>query len=289
MPRHTRVRQQRYPSRVREKDNESRFRVVLEHDLSLVLASIATLLISSGYSYEKLSKAARAAFVVAASKILEGEGRKPTVAQLAATTGLSRAEVSSIVRQKNHQSSKPSEILSRAANMAAGWMSDPTFLNSQRRPRPLAFKGQNADFSELAKRYSGDIPARAMLREMERLRMVSRDEEGTIWLARPRARITKANVRAMRAVAPWVNLLQESIQNAQSKHLSSSTSRIELGFDSIPQVLAVLGELKRRRSAFVHGISELGARRSRGTDYPMRITIAVAVDRPKKLKEKLPE
>jgi hypothetical protein len=261
---------------------ESLSRISLESDLSRVLTSIATLLISSGYAYGRLSKLARAAFVDAALAIDDGEGRKVSVAQLAASTGLSRIEVSNILRRRRTFSA---EAVSRAANVAAGWLSDSTFLDSRRLPRPLPFKGGPADFSTLAKRFSGDIPARAMLREMERLGMVSRESSGTLALIRARPKITKANVRAMRAIAPWISLLQDSIQNAKAQSLSSSTHQLELNFDSIPQMLAVLGELKKRRNAFVEGVSELGAG-TRRKNYSLRITIAVAVARPKRTRAK---
>jgi hypothetical protein len=253
-------------------------RLSLESDLSRVLISIATLLISSGYAYGRLSRLARSSFVDAAISMCEAEGRKASVAQLAASTGLSRTEVSNILRRRRVS---PPDVISRAASVAQGWLSDSEFLDSRDLPRPLAFKGGGGDFTTLAKRFSGDIPARAMLREMERLKMVVRDHSGALRLIRPSAEITKANVRAMRAIAPWVHMLKDSIQDAKARLLSSNTNQLDLNFDSIPQMLAVLGELRKRRRAFVQGVSELGIGKRR-TKYSLRITVAVAVARPRR-------
>jgi hypothetical protein len=257
---------------------------MLECDLSQVLTGIATLLVSSGYPYGKLSKIARAAFVSAAFAICEAEGRKATVAQMAASTGLSRAEVSNILQRRLRQESRISDSLSRAANVATAWKSGPEFTDSRRRPRPLPYKGSRRDFSTLVKRFSGDIPAKAMLLEMERLGMVSRGADGKLRLKRTQARIATANLHAMRAITPWVSLLKASVHDAKAQSLSSSTNQVELYFDSIPQVLAALKELKKRRHAFVHSIAELGAGPSRDNDYSLRISIAVAIARPIKAK-----
>lgn len=279
MARSAYIRPQRKKRCDQEKKITSRSRLSLEADLSRVLTSIAALLISAGYGYGRLSKFARTSFVDAAVTLSQRKGRSPSVAQLAASTGLSRAEVSKILK---HRRVLTSENVSRASNVAAGWLSNSEFLDSRRLPRPLPFRGGSRDFSSLAKRFSGDIPAKAMLREMERLKMVTQDSSGAVRLIRPLAEITRDDARAMRAITPWVQLLKESVQDAKAQSLSSTTNHLELNFDSVPQVLAVLRELKKRRNAFVQSISELGPSRQRKR-YSLRITIAVAVAKPRQI------
>jgi hypothetical protein len=260
-------------------NDEARSHDRLEGELSRVLANIAALLISSGYGYGKMSKLAKIAFIDAAIEICRTDRRKPSVAQIAAATGLTRTEISNIARQKSRSLSAV-DSKNRSINVAAGWLSDPTYCTTKGVPRPLPFKGREVDFSSLVRKYSGDVPARAMLREMQRLGMVTSESGELLCLTRQRAPVTRANLRALGAIEPWVALIKNAVLGSEKKVLSADTSRLDLYFDSIPQVLAVLGDLKKRRLAFVQGLSELGGRSVKGHKYGMRINIAIAVARP---------
>jgi len=219
------------------------------------------------------------AFVDAAENAISAAGRKATIAQIAASTGLSRTEVSTILR-KEERSLIGQDPRNRAVNVAAGWLTDKKFCTSKGAPRPLQFREGSQDFSSLVKKYSGDIPARAMLREMQRLDMVVRDSSGTVFLIRPQAPVKAANARAIKAIEPWIALVRDAVGGFDKQNLTSSTSQVALHFDSIPQVLAVLRDLNARRAAFVQSIAELGVRPANDNKYSMRINIAVAVARP---------
>jgi hypothetical protein len=260
--------------------NRAEPNVVLESHLSRVLLSIATLLIGSGYAYGRMSKLAREAFVEAAASVLRSEHRKVNIARIAASTGLTRLEVSKIVRRSNRMPIRERVAWSRPANVAAGWIADKDFINSKKRPRPLLFKGGQYDFAALVKRYSGDIPVRAMLVEMRRLGMVSQDAQGVIRLIRPAIKVSREAISALRAVSPWFGLLEESVHAAPHGDLSSHTHKIHLHFDSIPQVNAVMRLLRKRRVAFVQGLSELGTRTEKSGKISLRINVGIAVAKP---------
>jgi hypothetical protein len=262
------------------KGEAERARLVLEAHLARVLTGIATVLITSGYAHSRLSKLSRTAFVEAASALLRDESRKVSVARIAASTGLTRTEVSRIVRRKDQGSPQSQDPKNRSSNVALGWVSDKDFADARNRPRPLPFRGAKHDFSALVKRYSGDIPARAMLVEMRRLGMVSQDSNKKIRLVRAAVHVPSQTASAMRAVSQWVDLLGEGLRKTPRMNLSSNANQVELFFDSIPQVNAVMRVLRKRKTAFVQGISELGARTARDSHYSLRITVALAVARP---------
>ena len=284
MPRRPNIRPSRTGAENMRAANRDQLRERLEADLSRTLSSIATLLISSGYAYGKMSRLARVAFVDAAVETCTADGKRPSIAQIAAATGLTRTEVSNILRQRK-RSLRAVDSKNRSNNVAAGWASDNKYCNTTGIPRPLQFKGRRADFSSLVKKYSGDIPARAMLREMQRLGMVRCDSRGLIRLERKQVPIEMANVRAFKAVEPWMTLLKETVLRNEKQLIRADTSQVELYFDSIPQLLAVLRNLKERRTAFVDGIAGLGGRSAGDNNYSMRINIAVAVARPIRTKE----
>jgi hypothetical protein len=262
-------------------DSESlQSKAILESHLGRVLLSIATLLVGSGYAYSRLSRLAREAFVDAAASLLHSEKRKINIARIAATTGLTRTEVSKIIRRSSRPTQWPHDPGNRSANVAAGWISDEDFVDSRKKPRRLPFKGGRFDFTALVKKYSGDIPVRAMLVEMLRLGMVSQDAHGAIRLVRPAIKVSSATASAMRAVSPWVGLLEESVRESPNSNLSSNTHKIDLFFDSEPQVNAVMRLLRNRRAAFVDGLSELGTRTKRNGNVSLRITVAIAATKP---------
>jgi hypothetical protein len=64
----------------------------------------------------------------------------------------------------------------------SGWIRDSDFLDAGKEPRALPFEGESPTFSELVRRYSGDVPARAMLDELLRVGAVEKTGDGDIRL-----------------------------------------------------------------------------------------------------------
>ena len=116
-----------------------------------------------------------------AKSIDRENGGKLSNARVAALTGLTRTEVSQIVRHGDQDSMDPAN---RALRVVQGWLTDPRFAQARDLPRKLPFKGEKTSFSSLVRKYSGDIPARAMLTEMKRLRIVRIDAQDRVLLVR---------------------------------------------------------------------------------------------------------
>lgn len=259
-------------------------RLALEARLSRVLTGIATVLIASGYSHTSLNRLSRAAFVSAAVLLLRDGTRKVSVARIAASTGLSRIEVSTILKQKNAALGRGVDTKNRSSNVALGWISDRDFLDFSGRPRTLLFRGGKSDFAALVKRYSRDIPARAMLVEMRRLGMVIESPPNRLRLIKSIHEVSRLSASAIRAVEPWMTMLGDTVLQSPKANLSAKTTQVDLHFDSIRQVNAVLNDLHKKRAAFVEGLSELGARGKNDSKLSLRVTIALAVARPQRTK-----
>src|SRR5262249_39633778 len=73
-----------------------------------------------------------------------------------------------------------------------GWLRDPEFCDAEGRPRELADDGDKG-FAGLVRRYSGDVPARAVLDELLRVGAVHRPTVQTIELV-SRAYVPVASV-----------------------------------------------------------------------------------------------
>ncbi|KQU81098.1 hypothetical protein ASE08_12615 [Rhizobacter sp. Root16D2] len=67
----------------------------------------------------------------------------------------------------------------RAARVLTGWIRDADYLDPSGEPLPVQFDGERS-FATLVKRYSGDMPARAVLDELLRVGAIGRREDGLI-------------------------------------------------------------------------------------------------------------
>ena len=134
-------------------------------------------------SFNAFSNLAKRVFVEAGMQEFGRPGKKQTVSRVSILTGLSRKEIQRIVAQEGQGGgSDTQERYNRAARVIAGWVRDKDFVDGQGDPLELILEGQSASFGLLVKRYSGDVPARAVLDELLRVGAVERLDEGRIRL-----------------------------------------------------------------------------------------------------------
>jgi hypothetical protein len=136
--------------------------------LAGVLTPLARTLLRCGVSYTEFADLSKRAFVEAASQDYGVRNRPTNIARVAVMTGLSRKEVSRIrgeassIRQADlPYRNIPAEILHR-------WHTDPEFLTSAGSPKPLPFSSRHTSFTSLVRTVTGDIPPRALERELTR-------------------------------------------------------------------------------------------------------------------------
>ncbi len=257
----------------------------LDRNLEEVLASLSQLLVSSGYGFHRTVRLMKLAFARAARDI-ENSASRASIARIAASTGMTRIEVSRLLRPNSRTTPAEAKPHNRAVQVALGWISDPQYSNSAGEAALLQFDGRQRSFSKLVRAYSGDIPARAMLTEMKRLRMVRQDRSGLIRLLRTEAPVPRASVSALRAIRPWVSQLAQFSQAPQDNDLISSTNHVTLGFESLPQALASLRLLEERRVAFLEAIAQLGGHSADKKKYGMQVTVAVAAASPSQIRRR---
>jgi hypothetical protein len=260
------------------RDQNSRRPGALDVSLKLILDSLAALLVETGYGYTRLAKLAKASFVQAARSIEQG-GAKVSNARIAALTGLTRTEVSHLLRQQKEDPAEAAEPENRALRVAKGWLIDLRFANQRGVPRRLPFKGNGATFSSLVKKYSGDIPARAMLSEMKRLRMVNHDSRDRVLLVREKLGVSRTTMLAIRAISPWVEMLTTRNGSNQLGEVTSKAHQVRLSFNSNSQLMAAVRELEHRRMAFLDGLERLGETAVGSRKHSLRVSIAVAAEK----------
>jgi len=146
-----------------------------------LLRPLVRILLRNNVSHQTLADLAKQVYVEVANSEFGIHGKKQTISRIAILTGLTRKEVQRLLAPKTSADTSPSEEYHRAARVITGWVRDPDFGNKGR-PFPLRMEGKRASFSELVKRYSGDIPVRAMLDELLRVGAVKQLKDGRICL-----------------------------------------------------------------------------------------------------------
>ncbi|WP_100638422.1 DUF6502 family protein [Marinobacter salexigens] len=148
----------------------------LHQALFRILRPLARLLLRNGVPYGEFAELVKRAYVEAALEDFPGERRKPSDSGAAVMTGLTRKEVKRQREILAGQHTGKFEVLhtNRASRVVSGWVHDSLFQDAAGEPAILPFDGA-LSFCELAKKYSGDMPPRAVLDELLRVGVVTVD------------------------------------------------------------------------------------------------------------------
>ena len=129
-----------------------------------LLKPMVRILLRHGFSHAEFSELAKLAFVDIAENEFHIAGRRQSVSRICVLTGLHRKDVNHI-RERLQEDSVELEQLSRAARVISGWHDDSDFCDEEGNPKALPLEGQHS-FTQLVKRYSGDMQVRAVLDEL---------------------------------------------------------------------------------------------------------------------------
>jgi len=147
-----------------------------------ILRPLVRLLLRNNISAGEFTELARWCYVDVADRAFKIKGRKQTTSRLALLTGLTRKEVKRLKETDLRADDTESSRYNRLARLIGGWMRDQRFHDQTGRPADLAVEGGGSSFDDLVRRYSGDIPCRAVLDELTRTGVVSLDEQGRVRL-----------------------------------------------------------------------------------------------------------
>ncbi len=134
-----------------------------------LMRPLVRILLRHGVSYGEYADTAKTVFVEVAKKDFQLPGKKQTQSRIAIITGLTRKEVGRISDLLDNKASPSTSNLNRVGRVLAGWHQDPSFTGPYGLPLELDFDKGDSSFTTLVRRYSGDMPARAMLEELKRV------------------------------------------------------------------------------------------------------------------------
>lgn len=141
---------------------------VLEGAAGRVLRSLARVLMRYGVSVQAFIDLAKRAYIGAAQCDFTLPNRRMTGARLALVTGLTRKDVQRLTSAQVPSDERALARVNRAVRVIAGWRRDAMFHGEDGVPARLPIDGAAPSFSDLVRRYSGDIPVRAVLDELQR-------------------------------------------------------------------------------------------------------------------------
>jgi hypothetical protein len=150
--------------------------------IARILRPLIHILIRNGISYGTFADLAKWLFVDVAKREFAIEARKQTISRVSVITGLNRKEVKRVSELPVPDDQASSERYNRAARVIAGWRRDKMFRNDKGKPADLPVSGEGATFQALVKKYSGDMPFRAVLDELIRVGAAVQTNDGLVRL-----------------------------------------------------------------------------------------------------------
>lgn len=172
---------------------------VAEFALRDILTALAKPLLSVGVTPSDFCDVAKVAFVHASADLCRMRNGRTNDSRIAVMTSLSRQDVARL-----RQSRTPAfRTRQRAARILDGWTSDRRFSSQRGKPMTLRMDAPLGGFPDLVRRYGGDVPPRAVVEELKRLKAV-RLEGQKIFLLKKDVLPDPAQARAIRVLASFV-------------------------------------------------------------------------------------
>ena len=148
--------------------------------LRLLFRPVARILLKAGVNWKELVEVCKATYVEVATQDFGIRGRPTNVSRVDILTGFSRREVRRLRDLLEQQDPAEFGRMNHATRVLSGWFNDEAYLNEEGEPRHLAVTGGNPSFESLCSRYSGDVPATTMLKELRHVGAVTLSEDGRL-------------------------------------------------------------------------------------------------------------
>jgi len=212
-----------------------------------LLRPLARILLRNGISYGTFADMAKWTFVDVASREFAIKDRKQSTSRVSVITGLSRREVMRVRKLPRPDITESIEKHNRAARVIAAWRRETEFLDAGGNPVPLPMEGRGATFSELVKRFSGNVPPRAVLDELIHVGAVELLTDGRVNLL-TRAYIPKGyDSHKINILGTDVKHLLSTINHNLHPGLTTPLFQRKVSYDNLPD--EVLEKFNKQFSA----------------------------------------
>lgn len=138
---------------------------------------LVRLMVRSGVTWKDFAEVAKAVFVDVAVRDFRKRGRPTNSSRVAILTGINRREVRKVRDALAKGVPATPTYLNAAQRLLSGWYQDPDFRDAADGPLTLPLEGESPSFAELWRRYGGDVPMRALLKELIAVGSVARSSQ----------------------------------------------------------------------------------------------------------------
>lgn len=145
-------------------------KAVLLRSAFRLFTALARVLLRYNVSAQEAEQLLRRAFVEVAARDHGLRGRPTSKSRIASLTGLSRKEVA-LLLERSADMTPERAAPNRAIRVVSAWLREPAY-QADDGPAPLPLSGSGTTFESLVIRHSGDVPYRALLRDLERTGIV---------------------------------------------------------------------------------------------------------------------
>lgn len=199
-----------------------------------LLRPLIRILLRNGVSYGTFADLVRWMYVDVAMKEFSIEGRKQSTSRVSVLTGLSRKEVKRMQEISRPEDTERDEKYNRAARVIAAWRRESEFQDADGKPSALSISGPWSNFSEIVRRYSGDVPVRAILDELLRIGAVKQLDNGKIVLRKKAYIPENSQADKLHILGTDVGHLISTIDYNLESNATQARFQRKVSYDNLP-------------------------------------------------------
>jgi hypothetical protein len=188
-------------------------------------------------SYVTFADIAKRVYVDTAAEEFGIDGKKQSISRNSVLTGLTRKEVKRVREMPPPSDRAHSEKYNRAARVIAAWRREEPFTNPSGEPLDLPLTGDGPSFSGLVKRFSGDLPVRAVLDELISAGNVVKTDANGIRLVSRSYIPGKDDLVNLHILGTDAGLLLSTIDHNLKSEKSRRFFQRKVSYDNLPQEL----------------------------------------------------
>ena len=213
-----------------------------------LLQPLIRILLRNGIPFGTFADLAKHVYVKIAMEEFGLPNRKQTASRVSIITGLTRKEVSRIQGLSEIENEETIERYNRAARVVSGWVRDNRFLDSSGQPAVLPVEGNGVSFSELVRHFSGDMPVRAVLDELDRVGVIDHLPDGRIRLLSRAYIPVTGEVEKLGILGTDVRDLICTIDNNITREADQRLLQRKVSYDNLPaEILPELRQLSAQK------------------------------------------
>ena len=204
-----------------------------------LLRPLVRMALKRGISYKTFTSLLKWVYYDVAKTDFTIEGRKQTQSRISVITGFTRKEVKRLSEQERPTSRIQHEKYNRAAKVISGWRRHSEYFDEYGSTLAIPISGEGVSFEALVKKFSGDMPPRAVLDELIRLGAVRLETGSRVRLVQEAFTPEDDDAIKFHILGTDVDLLISTIENNIAPDRQGPYFQRKVYYDNLPnEILA---------------------------------------------------